>query len=90
MVRERALSWLPHPFLLHSSLGDERSRWSFFGADPFQVYRGTDHVAAIEAWRRHSRRVRKDGRNSSVVPFTGGVVQMAKPLHYAGFSLDGP
>jgi para-aminobenzoate synthetase component 1 len=70
----RSLSWLPYPFLLHSGLTGDRSRWSFFGADPFQVYRGTEYEAAVAAWRRMSRRVRSMDRPFSAVPFTGGAV----------------
>jgi para-aminobenzoate synthetase component 1 len=70
----RALSWLPHPFLLHSSLSDDRARWSFFGADPFAVFRGGDHEEAEAAWRAAAAVARADGSGSSAVPFTGGAV----------------
>src|SRR5262245_46505151 len=70
----RSLSWLPYPFLLHSGVTSDRSRWSFFGADPFQSYRGTDYDAAVAAWRRLSRRVRETDPPVSAVPFTGGAV----------------
>jgi para-aminobenzoate synthetase component 1 len=45
----RVFSELPHPFVLRSSGGDRRSRWSFFGADPFAVFR--DPAELIAAWR---------------------------------------
>jgi len=63
----RALAGLPCPFLLHSSLPDEpsqgprRARWSIFGADPFAVFRGGDHEAAIAAFRRISARAPSSG-----------------------------
>ncbi|MBI5711447.1 MAG: aminodeoxychorismate synthase component I [Candidatus Eisenbacteria bacterium] len=47
----RALARLPHPFLLHSALAGARARWSFFGADPFEVHRGGDYAAAVARWR---------------------------------------
>ncbi|MGH7742976.1 MAG: hypothetical protein ACRENS_13255, partial [Candidatus Eiseniibacteriota bacterium] len=39
----RAIADLPYPFLLHSALPGARARWSFFGADPFSIYRGGDY-----------------------------------------------
>jgi para-aminobenzoate synthetase component 1 len=68
----RALSWLPHPFLLQSSLADERSRWSFFGADPFAVFRG-DYNEAVSTWRRLRARMVED-EAPTAVPFVGGAV----------------
>jgi len=60
----RALARLPYPFLLHSSLRDPRGRWSFFGADPFEVYRGGDWDAALAAWRaRAAQRAGSDGHS---------------------------
>jgi para-aminobenzoate synthetase component I len=77
----RALAGLPYPFMLHSALpdaapGERRSaRWSFFGADPFAVFRGGDHLAAIETWRRVSERApHTAGQVAPGVPFTGGAV----------------
>jgi para-aminobenzoate synthetase component 1 len=70
----RALSWMPHPFLLHSSLTSDRSRWSFFGADPFVIHRGTDHAEVVERWRALSARVREDDAVPTLIPFTGGAV----------------
>ena len=68
------LAALPYPFLLHSSLLDERSRWSFFGADPFAVFPGGDDAAARQAFERAAAIVRDDGSSPTVVPFTGGAV----------------
>ncbi len=69
-----ALSRLPYPFLIHSSLEDDRGRWSFFGADPFAVHRGERYDEALESYRRLARRVRAEEPMPSAVPFTGGVV----------------
>src|SRR5262252_11114764 len=51
-----ALAELPGAFALRSSLPDRgavarRARWSFFGADPFAVFRGGDTDVAIAAYR---------------------------------------
>ncbi len=77
----RALAGLPYPFLLHSSLpdtgtdGPRRARWSFFGADPFAVFRGGDHATAIETWRRVAARApHARAEQAPGVPFTGGAV----------------
>jgi para-aminobenzoate synthetase component 1 len=70
----RALARLPYPFLLHSALQDDRARWSFFGADPFEVHRGGDWPAARSAWRRLSRCACREREEPSCVPFTGGAV----------------
>jgi para-aminobenzoate synthetase component 1 len=77
----RALAGLPCPFLLHSSLPDERApgprraRWSLFGADPFAVFRGDDHEAAIRAFRRFAERAPGgDMQRLTGAPFTGGAV----------------
>jgi len=70
----RALQSLPHPFLLHSALEDDRARWSFFGADPFAVFRGADYDAGIREWRALRAQVRADEAPPGVVPFTGGAV----------------
>jgi len=70
----RALAHLPYPFLLHSGAGDPRSRWSFFGADPFAVFRGDDISAAPAMWRKVSSMVRAADPSPTVVPFTGGAV----------------
>jgi para-aminobenzoate synthetase component 1 len=69
-----AIASLPHPFLLHSALEDERTRWSFFGADPFSVYRGGDYGGGIGAFRRLAARVQGDDASPTLVPFTGGAV----------------
>ena len=70
----RALAGLPHSFLLHSGMQDERARWSFFGADPFAVHRGDGYAAATAEWRRLRRVTAEDGSPRFAVPFTGGVV----------------
>ena len=31
LAAARSLTWLPHPFLLHSAASSDRARWSFFG-----------------------------------------------------------
>src|SRR5438034_423581 len=69
----RALSALPHPFLLHSGLLDERARWSFFGADPFALDRGRDYESALWRWRAIAGRSRS-GDDAAEAPFTGGAV----------------
>ena len=70
----RALAGQPHPFLLHSGIVDSRSRWSFFGADPFAVFAGPDYDAAVTAWRCLARRIRDEEPRATAVPFTGGAV----------------
>jgi para-aminobenzoate synthetase component 1 len=70
----RALAGLPHAFLLHSAMQDERARWSFFGADPFAVYRGAEYAEAIAAWRHFEALAHRDVTPPSAVPFTGGAV----------------
>jgi para-aminobenzoate synthetase component 1 len=70
----RSLAHLPHPFLLHSALCDRRARWSFFGADPFAVFRGDGYPAARALWSRLSRRVRAGDPPPVAAPFSGGVV----------------
>ncbi len=71
----RALARLPHGFLLHSAMGGTRSRWSFFGADPFAVFRGGDHVEAIAAFRRMAESAPLlTGEAAQLAPFTGGAV----------------
>lgn len=78
----RALTRLRHPFLLHSSMPDDadaatrRARWSFFGADPFAVFRGGDHGDAIEAFRRFaaSAPVPDEAVIGTHAPFWGGGV----------------
>ncbi len=77
----RALSGMRCPFLLHSALADEapqgprRARWSYFGADPFAVFRGGDHEAAIAAFRRFATMApRGDTQRVTGAPFFGGAV----------------
>jgi para-aminobenzoate synthetase component 1 len=72
-----ALAGLPYPFLLHSSLRERRGRWSFFGADPFEVHRGGEWDVAHDSFRAAARRARgaRAGTGEPVhVPFTGGAV----------------
>ena len=61
-----------HAFVLHSSLPDSRSRWSFFGADPFAVFGPADYDAAIALWREGRRAI--GAAPESLPPFTGGLV----------------
>ncbi|HEY2953975.1 MAG TPA: anthranilate synthase component I family protein [Candidatus Eisenbacteria bacterium] len=70
----RALAGLPHAFLLHSAIEDARGRWSFFGADPFAVFRGERYQEAAAEWRRIARRVRRGAAKAAAPPFTGGMV----------------
>jgi para-aminobenzoate synthetase component I len=77
----RALAGMPCPFLLHSALpdtgtqGPRRARWSFFGADPFAVFRGGDHHAAIRTFRRFAHHAPQgDAERLTGAPFTGGAV----------------
>ena len=74
IVALRALGHLPYPFLLHSAMNDERARWSFFGADPFAVFRGDDYADAQAMWRRLAAQMVASDPSPTVVPFTGGVV----------------
>jgi para-aminobenzoate synthetase component 1 len=69
-----ALARLPYPFLIHSSLEDDRGRWSFFGADPFAIHRGTRYEEALATWRALARRVRAEDPAPTAIPFTGGAV----------------
>ena len=68
----RAIADLPYPFLLHSALPGARARWSFFGAEPFSIYRGGDYAGGVAAFRRLARRAGTAG--STRAPFTGGAV----------------
>jgi len=78
----RALTRLRHPFLLHSSLPDDggaeprRARWSFFGADPFAVFRGGDEGDAIAAFRRFAATapMPDEAVLGTHAPFWGGAV----------------
>src|SRR5262245_3249453 len=70
----RAFAHLPFPFLLHSALPGDHSRWSLFGADPIPVFGPDEYDAARHVWRDLSARVRSSDPAPSVVPFTGGVV----------------
>ena len=76
----RALAGLPHPFLLHSALPDDpgteprRARWTFFGADPFAMFRGGDHATAIDTWRAVAARAPNGHGDAAAIPFVGGAV----------------
>jgi para-aminobenzoate synthetase component 1 len=71
----RAIADLPYPFLLHSALPGARARWSFFGADPFSIYRGGDYAGGVAAFRRLARRAGAAGASGTVhAPFAGGAV----------------
>ena len=77
----RALAGMPHAFLLHSALPDERpeaarrARWSFFGADPFAVFRDGEASEAIGTWRSVAARApHAPGEIAPGVSFTGGAV----------------
>jgi len=74
LAATRAIAHLPYPFLLHSSMDDERARWSFFGADPFAVVRAADYEAARAMWRRLASQVLAADPAPTAVPFTGGAV----------------
>ena len=74
LMAVRAFSHLPYPFLLHSARHDERSRWSFFGADPFAVFGGADYEHARSLWHGLSERVISSDPPPTLIPFTGGVV----------------
>jgi para-aminobenzoate synthetase component 1 len=69
-----ALAALPHPFLLDSALEGDGARWSFFGADPFAIYRGERYEEAAAAWRRIARRWPGAGESADPAPFAGGMV----------------
>ncbi len=68
------LSRLPYAFMLHTARADQRSHWTFFGADPFAVFRGHDYEGAVSTWRALSDRTRHDDPAPKVAPFTGGAV----------------
>ena len=69
-----ALATLPHPFLLHTALESGGARWSFFGADPFAVYRGERYDEAAAAWRRIARSFPAEAALATDAPFIGGMV----------------
>jgi para-aminobenzoate synthetase component 1 len=68
-----ALAGRPYPFLLHSALPDARGRWSFFGADPFQVVHGGDEVLRA-AFRAAATALGGAAAGLPPVPFAGGAV----------------
>src|SRR5688572_9934157 len=74
LIALRSLAHLPYPFLLHSSRHDPRARWSFFGADPFAVFPGSDYEHARSLWRSLSARVISSDPPPTLIPFTGGIM----------------
>ena len=68
----RRLGDLPHAFSLHSALPDARSRWSFFGAEPFAVFGPGEYEEAIALWRRARTATKHPVEHTA--PFTGGLV----------------
>jgi para-aminobenzoate synthetase component 1 len=79
----RAIADLPYPFLLHSSLPGTRARWSFFGADPFSIYRGGDYFGGVAAFRRLARRAGAIGSAS------GGAQGAAAHAEYGTLAAHG-
>jgi len=73
LAAARSIAGLPHPFLLHSAATDARARWSFFGADPFAVFAGSDDDEARTLWRALVARTAEDA-GVIPAPFAGGVV----------------
>jgi para-aminobenzoate synthetase component 1 len=73
----RALAGRPHAFLLHSAMPGPQARWSFFGAEPFEVLRGGEWSEAAERWRALADRASAAGageRQAGLPPLTGGAV----------------
>ena len=78
----RALAGLPHTFVLQSALpdaaaggGGQRARWTFFGADPFAVFRGGEAGDAIALWRRLAEGTPRGApAGATGAPFVGGAV----------------
>src|SRR5262249_8008899 len=66
-----ALSHLPYPFLLHSASQAKYADWSFFGASPFQVFRGAPLDELSAQWSTLAT-VTKASRQ--IAPFMGGAV----------------
>jgi para-aminobenzoate synthetase component 1 len=77
----------PGAFALRSSLADpgagttrsvvfQKSRWTFFGADPFATFRGGDAAAALRAQflACAARPGSPEREGASAPPFTGGAV----------------
>ena len=75
-----ALQSLPYPFLLHSALQDDRAHWSFFGADPFAVYRGPDYVDGVREWRMLSARARAETSEACAAARMVGASKSRTPL----------
>jgi para-aminobenzoate synthetase component 1 len=74
-----ALAALPGAFALRSSLPDagarfRQARWTLFGADPFEMFRGGEHDLPGR-FRRLAQTVAPPEAASSLdIPFTGGAV----------------
>jgi para-aminobenzoate synthetase component I len=70
-----ALVDLDHPFALRSDGAGGRARWSFFGAEPFEVFRGGDWAMARARWRQLAcamRRGGEDDRMARAIDAPGG------------------
>ncbi len=75
----QALRDLPHAFLLDSTATGRRAGWSFFGADPFEIHRGSPDMATADAWRRAATALGVTPGAATAdtpdgVPFRGGAV----------------
>lgn len=65
----------PDPDAPASAAPRNRTRWTFFGADPFAVFRAGDASEAIAAWRRIAARAPvNDALAMTQSPFVGGAV----------------
>jgi len=60
--------------VLHSSLPDARGRWTLFGAEPFESYRGRDYESAVRRWRELAKRNAGGEPPAVRAPFMGGAV----------------
>ena len=72
LAAARALAGLPAPFLLHGGAVDARSRWSFFGAEPFETFGPGAYEAAGMLWRRSAGQSGRPGADDP--PLRGGLV----------------
>lgn len=75
MAALRVLEGLPYPFLFHTAAAaGATGGWSFFGADPFCIYRGGDHDEARALWRSLARGFKPGPAAAATgARFTGGV-----------------
>ena len=69
-----ALGRLPHGFLLHSGAGGSRGRWSFFGAEPFDVFGPDRYSEALALWRGFRPAAGGAPGEPGEPPFKGGLV----------------